>query len=169
MVKRMSDLITINTNGLEEAIRCAICENPIKSERGCDGSCRYDEKLLNRIIEAVNGCEAERPHGEWVLDKEFSFFFNMYECSKCRFNGSKRWHFCPNCGASMQANDRQVTGKLNSEIEAKVKELEDAITRCERAEKEFASRTCKFRSPRNCDFCAFHSDCDEHWKEGETE
>lgn len=41
----------------------------------------------------------ERPHGEWVLDQEFSFVFNMYECSKCRFNGSKRWHFCPNCGS----------------------------------------------------------------------
>ena len=44
----------------------------------------------------------EPKHGEWVLDKEFSFVFNMYECSKCRFNGSKRWHFCPNCGADMR-------------------------------------------------------------------
>lgn len=35
--------------------------------------------------------------------------------------------------------------------------------------KEFVSRICKFRSPINCDFCAFHSDCDEHWKEGKTE
>ena len=26
---------------------------------------------------------------------------------------------------------------------------------------------CKFRSPKNCDFCAFHSDCEEHWKEGD--
>lgn len=55
------------------------------------------------------------------------------------------------------------------EYKAKVKELEDAIARCERAEKEFESRTCKFRSPRNCDFCAFHSECEEHWKEGEAE
>lgn len=62
----MSDLITINADGLEEAIRCAICENQIKSERGCDGSCRYDEKLFKRIIEAVNGCieEQKRPIGK---------------------------------------------------------------------------------------------------------
>ena len=46
--------------------------------------------------------ENTRQHGEWVLDKEISFIFNIYECSKCRFNGSKRWHFCPNCGASMK-------------------------------------------------------------------
>ena len=26
---------------------------------------------------------------------------------------------------------------------------------------------CKFRSPKNCDFCSFHSDCDEHYEEGE--
>ena len=54
-------------------------------------------------------------------------------------------------------------------VKAKVKELEDAIAKCERAEKEFKNRTCKFRSPINCDLCAFHSDCEEHWKEGETE
>lgn len=41
-------------------------------------------------------------HGEWVLDQEFSFIIDMYKCSKCRFNGSKRWHFCPNCGADMR-------------------------------------------------------------------
>ena len=27
-------------------------------------------------------------------------------------------------------------------------------------------KRCKFRSQKNCDFCAFHSDCEEHWKEG---
>lgn len=53
------------------------------------------------------------------------------------------------------------------EYKAKVNELEDAIARCEQAEKEFNSRTCKFRSPINCDFCAFYSDCEEHWKEGD--
>lgn len=31
-----------------------------------------------------------------------------------------------------------------------------------------ADGTCKFKSAINCDFCAFHSDCEEHWKEGET-
>lgn len=54
-----------------------------------------------------------------------------------------------------------------NEYKAKVKELENAIAKCEKAEEEFKSRTCKFRSPTNCDFCSFHSDCVEHWKEGE--
>lgn len=61
--------------------------------------------------------------------------------------------------------------RRHSEIEynMKIMELEDAISRCKQAEKEFKSRTCKFRSPTNCDFCAFHSDCDEHLEEGEAE
>ena len=53
--------------------------------------------------------------------------------------------------------------------EAKVKELENAIAKCEKAEEDFKKRTCKFRSPTNCDFCSFHSECDEHWREGEAE
>lgn len=65
----------------------------------------YDGQGFTQVVYKDDIDEAptleERPHGEWVLDKEFSFIFNIYECSKCRFNGSKRWHFCPNCGARM--------------------------------------------------------------------
>lgn len=60
------------------------------------GMTEYQYEKIDRVLK-----ERERPHGEWVLDQEFSFVLNMYKCSKCRFNGSKRWHFCPNCGASM--------------------------------------------------------------------
>lgn len=65
----MSDLITINTDCLEEAIRCAMCDNHMKSKRGCDGSCQYDGKLLRRIMGAVIGCiEEARP--QWILCSE---------------------------------------------------------------------------------------------------
>lgn len=79
----------------------------------------------------------------------------------------------PNCDCAKE--HRQLAEWLSelkerkTEYKAKVKELEDAIAKCVQAEKEFKSRTCKFRSPINCDFCAFHSDCNEHWKEGEAE
>ena len=56
---------------------------------------------------------------------------------------------------------------LEKEYKSKVKELEDAISKCEKAEEDFKKRTCKFRSQTNCNFCSFHSDCSEHWEEGE--
>lgn len=65
------------------------------------GMTEYQYEKIDRVLK-----ERERPHGEWVLDQEFSFVFNMYECSKCRFNGSRRWHFCPNCGS----DNRQKEG-----------------------------------------------------------
>lgn len=62
----------------------------------------------------------------------------------------------------------ELTRKDVDEYETKLKELENAISKCEKEEEEFKNRTCKFRSPKNCDFCSFHSDCDEHWKEGDA-
>lgn len=65
-------------------------------------------ETLRGVIGVIKGEKTiERPHGEWVLDKEISFVFNIYECSKCRFNGSKRWKFCPNCGARMKEGDKK--------------------------------------------------------------
>ena len=76
----------------------------LKTCRYCfDGNCT--DKIKYEQCEYTLTKE-ERPHGEWVLDKEFSFIFNIYECSKCRFNGSKRWHFCPNCGADMRGDEK---------------------------------------------------------------
>lgn len=110
----MSDLITINTNGLEETIRCAICENSMKSERGCDGSCRYDEKLFERIVQAIKDNEVQRPHGEW---KEFTVSTyrgtdefgepkwgkgKKFICERCLRRTVIRENFCPSCGAKMQ-------------------------------------------------------------------
>ena len=40
-------------DGVSEAVRCAMCSNPNKSDRGCDGACSYDEKLYERIMKAI--------------------------------------------------------------------------------------------------------------------
>ena len=109
----------------------------------------------------------EPKQGEWVEGSQ------GYYCSLCdEYDQFYFEHdFCPNCGADMRVKDElnRVSKELNSKTEykAKVKELENAIAKCEKAEEEFKKRTCKFKSPTNCDFCSFHSDCDEHWKEGD--
>lgn len=66
----MSDKILISKVGLYETIRCTICENPIKTERGCNGSCKYNEEMLSKIIDAVEGLAEERPHENWEYLKE---------------------------------------------------------------------------------------------------
>lgn len=53
----MDDMISrqaaINTEGLDEQIRCEMCRNPMHTDRGCDGNCKYDEKLYERIMQIL--------------------------------------------------------------------------------------------------------------------
>jgi len=53
------DMRLIYANPLAEAIRCAMCTNPIKSDRGCDGGCKVDEQMYKKVMEAVNGLIVE--------------------------------------------------------------------------------------------------------------
>lgn len=48
------DMRFIYANPLDEAIRCAMCTNPIKSDRACDGGCKVDEQRYKNVIKAVN-------------------------------------------------------------------------------------------------------------------
>lgn len=34
-------------------IRCAMCTNIMRSDRGCDGGCRYDEMIFDRIMKEI--------------------------------------------------------------------------------------------------------------------
>lgn len=34
-------------------IRCAMCTNHMKSDRGCDGNCQVDENLYKKIMKAI--------------------------------------------------------------------------------------------------------------------
>ena len=54
-------LRVLDVNGLEEEIRCAMCENPMCTDRGCDGGCEYDERLYDTIIKVLNGRIKELP------------------------------------------------------------------------------------------------------------
>ena len=109
-----------------------------------------DKPAWQRVLEECIR-EDQRPHGEWVEVKRYNRKGKRFlDCSVCHYGEkgeivcevTKLPNFCPNCGASMsklQANGEQV--KTN--------------------------QWCKFKSEKNCDFCAFHSDCEIHWKDGE--
>lgn len=44
---------------------------------------------------------------------------------------------------------------------------DEALTWAIECVKHASKPWCKFRSEKNCDFCAFHSDCEIHWKDGD--
>ena len=54
----MDDLISrqaaIDTEGLDVQIRCEMCRNPMRSDRGCDGNRKYDEKLYEKIMQILD-------------------------------------------------------------------------------------------------------------------
>lgn len=96
-----------------------------------------DDEAMTWAIECVK--HASKPCGEWIWKKDEDTL-RTYDlvCSECGYKtftcenydnveqakkvvddrireGKTLFPFCPNCGASMSANDRQVTGKSNSE------------------------------------------------------
>lgn len=53
--------LAIDTDGLDEEIRCEMCRNPMCNDRGCDGNCKYDEELYKKIIQAIDKRVAPLP------------------------------------------------------------------------------------------------------------
>ena len=118
----MNDLISrqaaIDTEGLDEEIRCEICRNPMHTSRGCDGNCTYDEKLyekimqiLDRRIKQLPSAQPERIKGHWV---EIASSNHTYKCSVCgrllvnitdgKNNVAKNYPYC-HCGADMRCEE----------------------------------------------------------------
>lgn len=109
-------------------------------------------EMAKELVFNMPTIELDRPHGEWIHTEECDEEF-QYRCSNCNLPiRSNSHHFCPNCGASMSANDRQVTGKLNSEIEKSKSEISPCI------------ECCKIDNSEPC-----RKGCSEYqkWKEGE--
>ena len=74
-MEERQDLISrqaaIDTEGLDEQIRCEMCRNPLHTDRGCDGNCKYDEKLYERIMqilgERIKPLPSAQPEQRWIL------------------------------------------------------------------------------------------------------
>ena len=48
-----NDLSLIHTEGLDEEIRCTMCTNSMKSDRGCDGSCVVNKDMYKAVIDTI--------------------------------------------------------------------------------------------------------------------
>jgi predicted ribosome quality control (RQC) complex YloA/Tae2 family protein len=62
-------LLKLNTPA-DILIRCTICTNPIKSDRGCDGNCTYDERLFDKLMKQLTNEDMKNRinHLEKVLE-----------------------------------------------------------------------------------------------------
>ncbi len=80
-------IIAIHTQGLDEGIRCAMCTNSLKSDRGCDGGCVVNEDMYkevmntirNRIVPSVTPALKT---GNWKRAKDKTGHL-VWECDKC--------------------------------------------------------------------------------------
>ncbi len=48
------DKVEQNLSHIDISIRCAMCTNPMKSDRGCDGGCRVDEEMYKKVLSVIN-------------------------------------------------------------------------------------------------------------------
>ena len=112
----MDDLISrqsaIDVEGLDEEIRCQMCKNQMKTDKGCDGNCKYDEKLYEKIIQILNrrikslpSAEPKRESIKWIPHESVfgGLGERVYTCDKCGHNiGFHVENFCPNCGGKYE-------------------------------------------------------------------
>ena len=60
----------IDTDYLDEEIRCEMCKNPMHTSKGCDGNCEYDERLYERIMQIlgkrIKPLPSAQPEQRWI-------------------------------------------------------------------------------------------------------
>ena len=115
------DVMAIHTQGLAEGIRCAMCTNSIKSDRGCDGGCIFDEDMYKNVVDTIRNyivppATPIRKVGEWI--KKNNDYFDWYECSECGYGseGEMRYsreydvrtNYCPKCGTQMLEVENEI-------------------------------------------------------------
>ena len=103
------DIMTIHTQGLDEGIRCAMCTNSMKSDRGCDGCCVVNEAMYKEVMNTIRNhivpsVTPIRPSGHWIDHSDEGYV----ECSNCgsatNCDGNiADLHFCFSCGAEMES------------------------------------------------------------------
>lgn len=108
------DVMAIHTQGLDEGIRCAMCTNSMKSNRGCDGGCVVNEGMYKEVMNTIKKhivppVTPTRKHGEWERE-EFDLGADLpirvgYKCSECGNYSDSKFNFCPDCGADMRGSE----------------------------------------------------------------
>lgn len=109
-----NDLALIHTEGLDEGIRCAMCTNSMKSDRGCDGSCVVNNAMYKEVMDVIENhiqptsVTQIRAKGHWIEhphEAGLNWEYSRYECSECHDWAEDDSDYCPYCGAKMEASE----------------------------------------------------------------
>ena len=57
-----NDYILVHTQGLDVGIQCAMCTNPMKSDRGCDGGCSVNEEMYKKVLDVIERHTHDAPY-----------------------------------------------------------------------------------------------------------
>jgi hypothetical protein len=63
-----NNLALIHTEGLDEEIRCTMCTNYMKSDRGCDGSCVVNKDMYKAVMDAIEKRILPTPKNDLGVD-----------------------------------------------------------------------------------------------------
>jgi hypothetical protein len=64
------DVMAIHTQGLAEGIRCAMCTNSMKNDRGCDGGCMVNEDMYEKVMETINNQMFSQPTSDDCVSRK---------------------------------------------------------------------------------------------------
>lgn len=110
------DVMAIHTQGLEEGIRCAMCTNSMKNNRGCDGGCVVNDEMYKEVMEVISkqmfelyisdeSVTPQPPKGHWIVEVWNNK--KHHTCSVCQrvVDYESCYHYCPYCGAEMEVKE----------------------------------------------------------------
>lgn len=80
------DVMAIHTQGLTEGIRCAMCTNSMKSDRGCDGGCVVDNEMYKKVIDTINNQMFSQPTSEDCVSRQ-AVFETIDDCNSDGLKG----------------------------------------------------------------------------------
>ena len=102
-----TDIKLIHTGGLDEGIRCAMCTNSMKSDRGCDGGCVVNESMYKKVLGVV---EEHMTEQESILD-QIKAEIKMYEAD-CRLQGDT--DECEKCNSNVFGSIYRIIDKYKA-------------------------------------------------------
>jgi len=120
-----ADRWEINAVGLEEEILYEMCENPMRTDRGCDGMCSYDKGLHKRICKVLS--DRMKPLQQATVDESENQTIDHDDCISRQAAIYVASGYCHSSNIakelaelpSVQPNTSELINRIRKEINSK--------------------------------------------------